>query len=104
MSKVCSMPALSSEEIRRISETAVATVAAQKIVTNKSAFISPPLGAKILSKASQVLGNQASQRLKPSNSGLLNRARALASSVLSQSNGRQYFQESFDQVKKNRKV
>ncbi|EMZ6786727.1 hypothetical protein ABEZ40_003576, partial [Escherichia coli] len=39
MTTVRRMPALSPEEIRKISKNAVATVAAEKIVTNKTAFV-----------------------------------------------------------------
>ncbi len=104
MSKVRCMPALSTDEIRKISETAVANVAAQRLVTNKSAFASIPLAGKVMSKSSQSSIKQVFVPLSSTGSGLLNRARILAGSVLTQSIGRQYFQESFNQFRKKHKA
>lgn len=102
------MPALSPEEIRRISEEAVANVAAQKIVTTStkqpSAHSSDggTLLRKVYARTYRRTKNAAS--LNAAASGLVERARTLAGSVLSQSSGRQYMQDSFNQVRKTKKA
>lgn len=50
MTTVRRMPALSPEEIRKISKNAVATVAAEKIVTNKTAFVKAAVAGVIAGK------------------------------------------------------
>lgn len=97
------MPALSPEEIRKISEKAVANVAAQKIVMNNSKIPSqhsPDDGPRL-----RKVNAKTYRRTKDTAaSGLVKRARALAGSVLSQSSGRQYMQDSFNQVRKTQKA
>lgn len=113
------MPALSPEEILKISEAAVATIAAKKIVTKNSAK-KPPTGviisvrgngrsikkrsAAVLRKDAKQAINTESKQLAPSNSSLVSRARSVVGSVLSQRTERQYIQESFNQVRKARKA
>ncbi|EKY1962282.1 hypothetical protein RA241_003672 [Cronobacter sakazakii] len=117
MSTLRRMPALSPEEIRKISEKAVATVAAQKIVTNKTAYVNGTLAGKVLSKSTQSTKNSDTKnatwtrlardtmKAHSSGAGLKNRvSKMLASSVLSQSEGRQYLQESFNKVRKTLKA
>ncbi|HAT4499304.1 TPA: hypothetical protein I9279_001785 [Serratia marcescens] len=102
------MPALSPEEIRKISEKAVENVAAQKIVTTNSKIplVHSPdgcaLSRKVSARAYRRTKDAAS--LNAAASGLVERARALAGSVLSQSSGRQYMQDSFNQVRKTKKA
>ncbi|HAT2181299.1 TPA: hypothetical protein I8167_005486 [Raoultella ornithinolytica] len=102
------MPALSPEEIRKISEKAVANVAAQKIVTNNSKMpsVHSPDGGALLRKvnARAYRRTKHAASLNAAASGLVERARALAGSVLSQSSGRQYMQDSFNQVRKTKKA
>lgn len=113
MSRNSRMLALSPEEIRQISETAVASVAAQQIVTRsitRSRVVDASISGKILSKSSQGTRPAIAPSLKKastvqsgSSEGMLGRARELAASVLSQSNGRKQLQESFSHVVKNSK-
>ncbi|MDJ0023678.1 hypothetical protein QM543_10310 [Pantoea eucrina] len=105
MSTLRRMPALSPEEIRKISEKAVANVAAQKIVTtnSKKPLVNNPDGGALYHKAF-VRGYGRTKDADTMPSGLVERARALAASVLSQSNGRQYMQDSFNQVRKTKKA
>lgn len=93
------MPALSPEEIRRISEKAVATVAAQKIVTNRTATVSASGRVRIVGEASQ------SNHTVDARASLTDRARNyLNRAGISQSDGRKYLQESFDRVRKTLKA
>lgn len=96
MSTYRHMPALSADEIRKISENAVAKVAAQKIVTTKSAYAT----AMYTSKETNPIGSLAATSLAgKSESSLFKRA----GSVLSQSNGRMSLQASFAKAVKNHK-
>lgn len=93
------MPALSPEEIRRISENAVATVAAQKIVTNKTLSVNASVKGKVMSKASSSHASSGPvEKLTQSARNYLVRA------ALSQNDGRKYLQESFDRVRKTLKA
>lgn len=108
---------LSPEEIRRISENAVATVAAQKIVT-KGVIVDASIKGTVISKSSSRKLHRTGMRLalrdqkeKPakgkvmpiSKSGWVNRANSLAESVLSQSNTKKSLQAAFNNVVKNLK-
>lgn len=89
------MLALSPEEIRRISEKAVATVAAQKIVTSKSVPVNSSAQGRVMSnmspsKVSSKTGENLTKRVR----------NYLAHTELSQSDGRKYLQASFEQVRK----
>ncbi|EKL04639.1 hypothetical protein VCHC17A1_4083B, partial [Vibrio cholerae HC-17A1] len=89
------MPALSPEEIRRISDNAVATVAAQKIVTNRAVSANASVQGKVMSNVSR------SNVSNKTGGNLTQRARSyLVRTGLSQRDGRKYLQASFDQVRK----
>lgn len=102
------MPALSPEEIRKISEKAVENVAAQKIVTTNSKIpsVQSPDGGPLLLKVNARAYSRTKDAvlLNAAASGLVERARALAGTVLSQSSGRQFMQDSFNQVRKTKKA
>ncbi|EFH7359419.1 hypothetical protein GKW23_19235 [Escherichia coli] len=111
MTTVRRMPALSPEEIRKISKNAVATVAAEKIVTNKTAFVKAAVAGVIAGKKNEVSRKGDSQTVRKVVAAASARdakasslSRQLAMSVLSQSSGREYIQESFNQVRKNKKA
>ncbi|UMB78448.1 hypothetical protein FXN80_08660 [Dickeya fangzhongdai] len=91
------MPALSPEEIRRISDNAVATVAAQKIVTSRAVSVNASVQGKVMSNVSHSnVSNETGRNLTQRE-----RARSyLVRTGLSQSDGRKYLQASFDQVRK----
>ncbi|HBU7546906.1 TPA: hypothetical protein MC769_003215 [Klebsiella aerogenes] len=144
------MPVLSPEEIRQISKKAVATVAADKIITNKTAIVNANIAGIVKSATSAeivkavnraasnsdyVLATKLAQdhikNLQKLNSPLkslqksgdvanitqaakastevtrtikaLEHTRMLAKSVLEQSSGRNLIQDSFNQVRKNKK-
>jgi len=99
------MPALSPEEIRKISATAVANVAAQKIVTNASTgstFVKASMSGKVMSKQTHVRNSKdSSGYVVIGGDSLVDKARkVLASSALSQSKSREYLQDSFNSVRK----
>lgn len=110
MTTVRRMPALSPEEIRKISKNAVATVAAEKIVTNKSAFVNAAVAGVIAGKRNEMSRKGDRQPIRKAAAASTRDAKAssltrqLAMSVLSQSGGREYIQESFNQVRKNKKA
>lgn len=97
MTTVRHMPALSPEEIRKISAKAVATVAAQKIVTKHGSLVKASASGKVASKA----GGSAKTSTPKGGSSLTQRDRNnMAHATLSQSAGRKYLQESFNKVRK----
>ncbi|MDM7281336.1 hypothetical protein, partial [Klebsiella pneumoniae] len=110
MTTVRRMPALSPEEIRKISKNAVATVAAEKIVTNKTAYVDARVVGMVAGKNSEISNKGVRQTVRKVASAAARDAKAssltrqLALSVLSQSGGREYIQESFNQVRKNKKA
>ncbi|EHK0699982.1 hypothetical protein ICL29_004108 [Salmonella enterica] len=110
MTTVRRMPALSPEDIRKISKNAVATVAAEKIVTNKTAFVNAAVAGVIASKRTEISRKGDRQTVRKVAAASTRDAKAssltrqLAMSVLSQSGGREYIQESFNQVRKNKKA
>lgn len=105
MTTVRRMPALSPEEIRKISEKAVATVAAQKIVTKHGVLVKASMAGTVMSKASSSDKANTTKASIQSGSSLTQRARnQLAQSGLSPSDGRKYLQESFNQVRKTLKA
>ncbi|EAC2055077.1 hypothetical protein [Escherichia coli] len=94
------MPDLSPEEIRKISEAAVASVAAKKIVTNsKHITKSASLAGKVMAKQANVI-----KKLSGTGSSAIKINKAFTDSVLTQSKSRKYFQEAFIQVRKTIKV
>ncbi|HHY8325785.1 TPA: hypothetical protein ACV72S_002262 [Escherichia coli] len=102
------MPALSPEEIRKISATAVANVAAQKIVTNANTgtLVKASVSGKVMSKQTHVgKSKDSSGYVVRGGESLVDKARkVLASSALSQSKSREYLQDSFNSVRKTIKA
>ncbi|HHT2833903.1 TPA: hypothetical protein ACTYSZ_004981 [Klebsiella aerogenes] len=144
------MPVLSPEEIRQISKKAVATVAADKIITNKTAIVNANIAGIVKSATSAEIVKAVNRAASSSNYVLatklaedhiknlqklnstikslqksgdvanitqaakastevtrtikaLEHTRMLAKSVLEQSSGRNLIQDSFNQVRKNKK-
>ncbi|HDT5519386.1 TPA: hypothetical protein QHK07_004574 [Klebsiella aerogenes] len=144
------MPVLSPEEIRQISKKAVATVAADKIITNKTAIVNANIAGIVKSATSAEIVKAVNRAASNSNYVLatklaedhikdlqklnstiksiqksgdvaniikaakastevtrtikaLEHTRMLAKSVLEQSSGRNLIQDSFNQVRKNKK-
>lgn len=136
------MPVLSPEEIRQISKNAVATVAANKIITNKTAIVNANIAGIVKSATSAEivkavnranyslatrLANENIKNIQELKSAIksggtanairaakasseitrkiqtLDQTRLLAKSVLEQSSGRNLIQDSFNQVRKNKK-
>ncbi len=88
------MPTLTPEEIRKSSETAVADVAAQKIVASKSSSIYKPFNGNLMSKSTQTSGNNTAEKLAAGTiltHGASKVVRTIAASVLSQSDGSECF-------------
>lgn len=104
---------LSPEVIHMITESAVASVAAQKIVTQSIAksltskdFKSGKIREMSLKghrKAIAQSFKKASAAPESSSEGMIKRARDLAASVISQTTGRKQLQASFSQVVKQHK-
>lgn len=114
MATIQRMLDLSPEEIRRISEKAVETVAAQKIVTTKGTVVNARVQGGVWVKASgaTVHGHRnaahsrrakAMKNQKQPESKLTDQTRTLAESVLSQNESKQFLQKSFDKVVNDRK-
>uniref|UniRef100_A0A7M2QNL4 UDP-glucose 4-epimerase n=1 Tax=feces metagenome TaxID=1861841 RepID=A0A7M2QNL4_9ZZZZ len=97
------MPALSPEEIRKISATAVANVAAQKIVTNANTgtFVKASVSGKVMSKKTHARKSKNSLGYVV---GGGDSRKIMASSALSQSKSREYLQDSFNMVRKTIKA
>lgn len=101
------MPALSPEEIRKISADAVASVAAQKIVTNNVGAVigSAKAAGFAKSREGQTRASHRTPEARACVSGgtvtLTDKARKiLKDSALTQSQSRGFFQESFNAVRK----
>lgn len=104
---------LSPEVIHMITESAVASVAAQKIVTQsiaKSLISKDSKSGKIRVKSSKgprkaiaPSSKKASAAPESSSEGMIKRARELAASVISQTTGRKQLQASFSQVVRQHK-
>lgn len=109
---------LSPEEIRKISEKAVETVAARKIVTNSGSprSSSPTANARGMKTGDKdCRGHNTIQHAKGSNirntgsrgrqseSGVIKQARAVVETVISQGNSQKFLQDSFDKIVKSSK-
>lgn len=95
------MPALTAEEIRSIGEKAVADVARQRITTTKvgtSGALKPKRQAHRHAKGGKAVYHLAAKAL--TSSGASGVQKSLAGSVLSQSEGRNFFKEAFNKARK----
>ncbi|MGY6029864.1 hypothetical protein [Phytobacter sp. AG2a] len=108
---------LSPEEIRKISEKAVDTVAAQKIVT-KTSFVNASLKGEVSSKSSSSkayqsglsqgalarrLDNSSRTYLVQAGNKLSQRARSILESAMSESKSNEILQKSFNKAIKDNK-
>ncbi|PPC61306.1 hypothetical protein C1Y41_18935 [Pantoea sp. ICBG 1758] len=95
------MPALTAEEIRSIGEKAVADVARQRITTTKvgkSGAHKPRRHAHRHAKGGKAVIYLATKVLASTSASEVQKA--LAGSVLSQSEGRDFFKEAFNKARK----